>query len=96
MSFITDMDQDRKIQLLENRIKRLENKLNGGNKMSKILDSLVGQDVTISMDFEEIKCRVLDCDDDWVKLMVYGKKKDTTVIRRVDAINKVTLDKDGI
>lgn len=96
MGMITDMDQDEKIAILERRVRRLESKLNGGNEMSKIMEALVGQDVTINMTFEEIKCRVLECDDEWIKLMVYGKKKDSTVIRRVGEIVKVTLDKDGI
>lgn len=96
MGIITDMDQDEKIAILERKVRRLESKLNGGNGMSKILESLVGQDVTMNIGYEELKCRVLDCDDEWVKLTVFGKKKDSTIIRRVSEINKVTLDKDGI
>lgn len=93
---ITDMDQDHKIMILEKRLRRLENKLNGGNSMSKILETLIGQDVTLNMTFETLNCRVLDCDEDWIKLLVYGKKQNTTVIRPVYEITKVTLDKDGI
>ena len=93
---ITDMDQDHKIMILEKRLRRLENKLNGGNGMSKILETLIGQDVTLNMTFETLNCRVLDCDEDWIKLLVYGKKKDITVIRPIYEITKVTLDKDGI
>ena len=96
MSILKDLDQDQKIEILERRIRQLENKINGGNTMSKILETLIGQDVTMNIGYEEIKCRVLDCDDEWVKLMVYSKKKDITVIRRVAEISKVTLDKDGI
>ena len=96
MSILKDLDQDQKIEILERRIRQLENKINGGNTMSKILESLIGQDVTMNIGYEEVKCRVLDCDDEWVKLMVYSKKKDITVIRRVAEISKVTLDKDGI
>ncbi|MBQ8965621.1 hypothetical protein [Ruminococcus sp.] len=96
MSILKDLDQDQKIEILERRIRQLENKINGGNTMSKILETLIGQDVTMNIGYEEVKCRVLDCDDEWVKLMVYSKKKDITVIRRVAEISKVTLDKDGI
>ena len=78
--FISDMDQDQKIMILEKRVRRLENKLN----------------VTLNFAYEELKCRVLDCDEDWIKLLVYGKKKDMTMIRPVYEITKVTLDKDGI
>ena len=93
---ITDMDQDHKIMILEKKLRRLENKLNGGNGMSKILETLIGQDVTLNFAYEELKCRVLDCDEEWIKLLVYGKKKDITVIRPIYEITKVTLDKDGI
>ncbi len=93
---ITDMDQDHKIMILEKKLRRLENKLNGGNGMSKILETLIGQDVTLNMTFETLNCRVLDCDEEWIKLLVYGKKKDITVIRPIYEITKVTLDKDGI
>ena len=93
---ITDMDQDQKILILEKRLRRLENKLNGGNSMSKIFETLIGQDVTLNISYEELKCRVLDCDEEWIKLLVYGKKKDITVIRPIYEITKVTLDKDGI
>ena len=96
MSILKDMDQDQQLEMLDRRIRRLENKINGGNTMSKILETLIGQDVTMNIGYEEVKCRVLDCDDEWVKLMVYSKKKDITVIRRVSEISKVTLDKDGI
>ena len=96
MSILKDMDQDQQLEMLDRRIRRLENKINGGNTMSKILETLIGQDVIMNIGYEEIKCRVLDCDDEWVKLMVYSKKKDITVIRRVAEISKVTLDKDGI
>ncbi|MCR5539298.1 MAG: hypothetical protein K6F71_00475 [Ruminococcus sp.] len=94
--FIADMNQDQKILILEKKVRRLENKLNGGNGMSKIFETLIGQDVTLNISYEELKCRVLDCDEEWIKLLVYGKKKDITVIRPIYEITKVTLDKDGI
>lgn len=96
MSFFKDMDQDQQIEYLERRIRRLENKLNGGDGMSKMIESLVGQDVTMNIGYEEIKCRVLECDDEWVKLFIPQKKKDVTVMRRISEISKITLDKDGI
>lgn len=96
MGIITDMGQDEKIKVLERRVRQLESRLNGGNEMSKLLETLVGQDVTIYIDFGEVKCRVLEVDDEWIKLLIYGKKNNTTVLRRVSDIAKVTLDKDGI
>ncbi len=95
-NFLKDMDQDQQIEYLERRIKRLENKLNGGSAVSKMIESLVGQDVTLNIGYEEIKCRILECDDEWIKLFIPQKKKDVTVMRRIAEISKITLDKDGI
>ena len=95
-NFLKDMDQDQQIEYLERRIKRLENKLNGGSAVSKMIESLVGQDVTLNIGYEEIKCRILECDDEWIKRFIPQKKKDVTVMRRIAEISKITLDKDGI
>ena len=98
MGMLKDLDQDQKMLRLEKRIRKLESQVNGGNKMSKILETLVGQDVIMNIGYEEIRCRVLDVDDDWIKMLIYGKKrdKDMTVIRPVYEISKVTLDKEGV
>ncbi|WP_295155213.1 hypothetical protein [uncultured Ruminococcus sp.] len=94
---MTDMDQNSRIMRLERKLNSLECKVNGGESgMSRILQSLIGQDVTLNISYEEINCRVLDCDDEWIKIIIFGKKKNTTLIRRVCEITKVTLDKDGI
>ncbi|MBO5448211.1 MAG: hypothetical protein J5994_02675 [Ruminococcus sp.] len=87
-----DMDQDDKIKALERRLKRLERKQNGGNNMSKMISSLVGYDCTVEIDYDEIKCRILEADEEWIKLLVYGKKGDRTVIHRIENIDSIELD----
>lgn len=87
-----DMDQDAKIKALERRLKRLERKQNGGNNMSKMISSLVGYDCTVEIDYDEIKCRILEADEEWIKLLVYGKKGDRTVIHRIENIDSIELD----
>lgn len=87
-----DMEQDDKIKALERKIKQLERKQNGGNIMSKMISSLVGYDCTVTIDFDDLKCRVLEADEEWIKLLVYGKKGDKTVIHRIENIEKIELD----
>jgi hypothetical protein len=87
-----DIDQDEKIDILARKVKILESKIKGGSGMSKLITSLVGLDCKIKMDYENVSCRVLDVDDEWVKLLIYGKKEDKTVIIRTDAIEKIELD----
>lgn len=89
---IADMDQNDKIELLEKKVKRLEKKLYGGNNMSKMIESLIGMECTITFDYSGEKCRVLDADEEWIKLLVYGKKGDRTVIRHIDEIESIELD----
>lgn len=87
-----DMEQDDKIRVLERRIHQLERKINGGNGMSGIIKGLIGQDCTLKMDYEDVKCRITDADEEWVKLLVYGKKGDKSVIKRIDAIDEIIID----
>lgn len=86
-----DMEQDDKIKALERKIKQLERKQNGGNYMSKMISSLVGYDCIATIDYEEVKCRILETDEEWIKLLIYGKKGDKTVIHRIENIEKIEL-----
>lgn len=87
-----DMEQDDKIKALARKIRQLERKQNGGNNMSKMISSLVGYDCTLTIGFSELKCRILEADEEWIKLLVYGKKGDKTVIHRIEDIEKIELD----
>lgn len=92
-SVFKDMDQDDRLDALERKVKKLERNVNGGSKMSGIIKDLIGMECTIDGDgFFSTRCTILDVDDEWVKLIVHEKKRDTTKIIRLDNIDSITLD----
>lgn len=92
-SVFKDMDQDDRPNTLERKVKKLERNVNGGSKMSGIIKDLIGMECTIDGDgFFSTRCTILDVDDEWVKLIVHEKKKDLTIIIRIDNIDSITLD----
>lgn len=92
-SVFKDMDQDDRLDTMERKVKKLERNVNGGSKMSGIIKDLIGMECTIDGDgFFSTRCTILDVDDEWVKLIVHEKKKDSTMIVRLDNIDSITLD----
>lgn len=92
-SVFKDMDQDDRLDTMERKVKKLERTANGGSKMSGIIKDLIGMECTIDGDgFFSTRCTILDVDDEWVKLIVHEKKRDTTKIIRLDNIDSITLD----
>ncbi|WP_294102485.1 hypothetical protein [uncultured Ruminococcus sp.] len=92
-SIFKDMDQDDRLDTLGRKVKKLERNANGGSKMSGIIKDLIGMECTIDGDgFFSTRCTILDVDDEWVKLIVHEKKRDTTKIIRLDNIDSITLD----
>ncbi len=92
-SIFRDMDQDDRLDTMERKVKKLERNANGGSKMSGIIKDLIGMECTIDGDgFFSTRCTILDVDDEWVKLIVHEKKKDSTMIVRLDNIDSITLD----
>ena len=92
-SVFKDMDQDDRLDALERKVKKLERNVNGGSKMSGIIKDLIGMECTIDGDgFFSTRCTILDVDDEWVKLIVHEKKKDLSILIRIDNIDSITLD----
>lgn len=94
LGFITDIGQDEEIERLKSRLRKLEIKISRGNDgMSNIIKDLVGQDcvITFSDGFPSEKCRIVDVDDEWLKVIIYGKKKDATKIIRIETIDNIEL-----
>lgn len=92
-SVFKDMDQDDRLDTMERKVKKLERNANGGSKMSGIIKDLIGMECTIDgYGFFSTRCTILDVDDEWVKLIVHEKKRDTTKIIRLDNIDSITLD----
>lgn len=89
-----------KVKKLEHEVAKLKSKLNGGNEMSKLINSLVGTKciITSSETFEtfdnELTGTVLETDDDWVKLECIDKKEVKTIrlIRISDITNIKIID----
>lgn len=89
---IMDFEQDEKIEKLEKKIKRLDKKQNGGEPVSKIISELVGKDCVIDgSDVYDEKCKVEDFDGVWIKLLVYGKKENKTLVVPIDSIEKFEI-----
>lgn len=89
----TDMSQDEKIQQLERKVRRLESRLNGGDKMSTLISSLIGMECVVDGDeFYGSRCTILDADGEWVKLIIHEKKRDLTKVVRIDTIDSITLE----
>lgn len=88
-----------KVRKLEGKVKTLERKVKGENNMSKIMAELIGKECKIKTEEallfagnNEVKCVVLDVDDEWIKF-TYKDKKDVekTKILRIDALDSVEL-----
>ena len=88
-----------RVKRLETKIKNLSKKQKGENYMSKIIHELVGKECFINTDKayelsggKYIKCKVLDADDEWIKINYTDKKKnDVTRILRIEDINDVEI-----
>ena len=84
-----------KVKKLERKVKLLEKKLKGENKMSDLIKSLINKECEISFEDEFtplVRCTVLDVDDEWVKIGVKDKKENIkTKLIRIDGIKKVEI-----
>lgn len=88
-----------KVNRLEAAVKRLERKQRGENEMSKLIKELVNTECKIQTDealqlvgSSEIKCLVLDTDDEWIKIQFTGKKnKLTTKLLRIENISGIEI-----
>ena len=88
-----------KVRRLESKVKKLQKSQNGGAKMSKILSELVGMECKIKTEealafvgSSELACRVLEADDEWIKLSYTDRKNvEKTRILRIDSIESVEL-----
>lgn len=93
LSYLTDIGQAEQLDLLTRRVKKLERKLNGGNQMSKMISELTGRDCLPKCDnIVDVKCRILEVDDEWLKIVEYGKKEDKTRIIRIDTVTSFELN----
>ncbi len=93
-----------KVRRLEKKLRRLERKQRGGSEMSRLVNELIGKECEIdledSVDWgDKLKCRVLDADDEWVKVSYTVRKKEQklqkTRMLRMEDIEGIKLDDQG-
>lgn len=89
-----------KVKRIEAKVKRLERKNKGENTMSKLISELVNKKCKIISDdalaivgSTELKCMVLDTDDEWIKVQFTDKKKNNKVIKllRIENIDGIEV-----
>lgn len=83
-----------KVRELEREVKRLKINQKGDKKMSKIINDLVGKQCKIETEGlitnEAFNCTVLECDDEWIKILYTDKKNNVmTKILRIDAVHSI-------
>ena len=75
-----------KVKKLENKIKRIEQKQKGNKEMSRLLEELKGQTVTVTVNGFGTKYEIMDIDEDWVKLScdTINQQRETKLVRIED------------
>lgn len=93
-----------KVNRLEAAVKRLERKQRGENDMSKFINELVNKECKIKSDAvlqmvgsTELKCLVLDTDDEWIKVRFKDKKNNQiTKLLRIENIDEIEIIDSGL
>ena len=88
-----------KVKRLEAEVKRLERKQRGENNMSKLINELINMECKIKSDdalqlvgSREMKCLVLDTDDEWMKVRFTDKKNNQiTKLLRIENIDEIEI-----
>ena len=90
--FIVYASSGKKIKRLNKRIRRLEKQLKGNQDMSRLLEELKGQTVTVTVNGFGTEYEIIDIDEDWVKLTrVYHKQQGETKLVRIEDIQGIQL-----
>ena len=83
---------EKKIKRLNKRIKRLEKQVKGNKEMSRLLEELKGQTVTVMVNGFGTEYEIMDIDEDWVKLSrEINKQQRETKLVRIEDIQGVQL-----
>ena len=77
---------EKKIKGLNRRIRRLEKQVKGNKEMSRLLEELKGQTVTVTVNGFGAEYEIMDIDEDWVKLSrdTIKQQRETKLIRIED------------
>lgn len=83
---------EKKIKGLNRRIRRLEKQVKGNKEMSRLLEELKGQTVTVTVNGFGAEYEIMDIDEDWVKLSrEINKQQRETKLVRIEDIQGVQL-----
>ena len=83
---------EKKIKGLNRRIRRLEKQVKGNKEMSRLLEELKGQTVTVTVNGFGAEYEIMDIDEDWVKLSRYTiKQQRETKLVRIEDIQDIQL-----
>lgn len=83
---------EKKIKSLNKRIRRLEKQVKGNKEMSRLLEELKGQTVTVMVNGFGTEYEIMDIDEDWVKLSrEINKQQRETKLVRIEDIQGVQL-----
>ena len=83
---------EKKIKRLNKRIRRLEKQVKGNQDMSRLLEELKGQTVSIRLNGFGSNWEIVDFDEDWVKLTrVNHKQQRETKLVRIEDIQGIQL-----
>ena len=81
---------EEKIKRLNKRIKGLEKQLKGNKEMSRLLEELKGQTVSIRLNGFGSNWKIVDFDEDWVKLSRGGiKQHRVTKLVRIEDVELI-------
>ena len=77
---------EKKIKGLNRRIRRLEKQVKGNKEMSRLLEELKGQTVTVTVNGFGAEYEIMDIDEDWVKLSrdTIKQQRETKLVRIED------------
>ena len=83
---------EKKIKRLNKRIRRLEKQVKGNQDMSRLLEELKGQTVTVTVNGFGTTWEIVDFDEDWVKLSrETNKQQRETKLVRIEDIQDIQL-----
>lgn len=80
---------EKKIKGLNRRIRRLEKQVKGNKEMSRLLEELKGQTVTVTVNGFGAEYEIMDIDEDWVKLSRVIKQHRVTKLVRIEDVELI-------
>ena len=80
---------EKKIKGLNRRIKGLEKQLKGNKEMSRLLEELKGQTVSVRLNGFGSNWKIVDFDEDWVKLSRVIKQHRVTKLVRIEDVELI-------